>query len=166
MSVRPDILAYCAGVIDSDGTIGIKRSTYAMRVRGDAHQPVFSERICVKQVEPQAIDLLHSIFGGRRGVDDPSAKRGRSLHVWQVTDLKAVKCLKTLLPYLRIKRAQAENCLKLRDLKEESKTARVAVGRGHVGGSRRPGHLTTSMELAYTRAKALNAVGAAERSPG
>jgi hypothetical protein len=33
------ILAYLAGVLDSDGTIGVKRSTYSMRVIGDSAQP-------------------------------------------------------------------------------------------------------------------------------
>lgn len=28
-----DVLAYCAGVIDSDGTIGVKRSTYSMQAK-------------------------------------------------------------------------------------------------------------------------------------
>lgn len=32
-------LAYCAGVIDSDGTIGVKRSTYAMRITRDCAAP-------------------------------------------------------------------------------------------------------------------------------
>jgi hypothetical protein len=155
------VLAYCAGVIDSDGTIGVKRSTYAMRVVGDSTQAIYSERICVKQVEPHAIELLHRTFGGRRGIDDPSAKRGRALHVWQVTDLKAAACLRAVLPYLRIKASQAENCLALRAVKEQSKRARVAPGRGHAGASRRPAELTQAMEAHYQRAKALNVVGVA-----
>lgn len=153
------ILAYCAGVIDSDGTIGVKRSTYSVRVVGDSRQPTYSERICVKQVEPQAVALLKSLFGGRHGIDDPSCKRGRRLHVWQVTDKQAAACLKALLPYLRIKRMQAENCLALRVVKEESKLARVAKGRGHIGAATRPAHLSEAMERHFCRAKELNVVG-------
>lgn len=152
-------LAYCAGIIDADGTIGIKRSTYAMRVRGDAGAPVFSERICVKQVTPEAVDLLKRLFGGCRGIDSPSAKRGKPLHVWQVTDRQAVTCLRSVLPYLRIKRMQAENCLALREVKEQSKVAKVARGRGHAGAAARPLHLTSAMERHYEKAKALNIVG-------
>ena len=101
-------LAYCAGVIDSDGTIGVKRSTYAMRVTGDSKQPTFSERICVKQVEPQAVDLLHKLFGGTRHIEDPNAKRGRQLYSWQVTDKRAANCLILIAPFLRIKRHYAK----------------------------------------------------------
>jgi hypothetical protein len=156
---RREVLAYRAGVIDSDGTIGVRRSSYSMRVIGDCGQATYSERICVKQVEPQAIDLLHSLFGGYRRIEKPSAKYGRSLHSWQVTNLKAAACLRALLPFLRIKRAQAENCLKLREIKEESKLARMARGRGHRGAAPRPAKITEAMELAYVHAKELNAVG-------
>ena len=50
--------AYCAGVIDSDGYIGVHRNTYAMRVRGDAGQAVYQPRVQVKQVESGAVDHL------------------------------------------------------------------------------------------------------------
>ena len=63
-------LAYCAGVIDSDGTIGIKRGNSG--VGKDCTQPSYGERITVKQVEPHAIDLLHRVFGGARRVEKPS----------------------------------------------------------------------------------------------
>lgn len=153
---RRSLLAYCAGVIDSDGTIGIKRSTYAMRRVGDCGQPTYSERICVKQVEPAAVDLLKSLFGGARYLAPPSTRRGRSLHSWQVTDLKAVAALRALIPFLRIKKRQAENCLILRRVKEESKRVRVARGRGHVGAARRPRHLSEEMERLLQKAHELN----------
>jgi len=156
----PVLLAYCAGVIDSDGTIGVKRSTYQVRVVKDSTQPIFSERIAVRQVELEAIELLHSLFGGYLRIGEPpSAKKGRPLNMWMVTDKQAAECLRLLLPYLRIKRKQAENCLRLRELKEESKKARIAVGRGHAGAGFRPAHLSEGMEQTYTIAASLNAVG-------
>ena len=153
-------LAYCAGTIDADGTIGVKRSTYGARVIGDRSQPSYSERICVKQVEKAAVSLLKETFGGTLYLAAPSAKNGRSLWAWQVTDKRAANCLKAILPYLRIKRAQAENCLALRSVKEESKVARVAFGRGHAGAAKRPERLSAEMERTYLEAKRLNAVGA------
>jgi hypothetical protein len=152
-------LAYAAGVIDSDGTIGVKRNTYSMRVVGDCGQPTYSERVCVRQVEPEAVELLHAMFGGRLGHSKPSVKRGRSLYEWQVTDAKAAACLTALLPYLRIKSKQAENCLALRSVKESSKRARVAHGRGHTGAAPRSQEHSTAMEWHYQAAKELNRVG-------
>ncbi len=161
MTMSPEERAYCAGVIDSDGTIGVKRSTYKQRRVGDCSQPTFSERVCVKQVEPQAVDLLHQLFGGYRFVADPHAKRGRPLLGWEVTDMRAAACLRALLPYLRIKRAQAENCLALREAKERSKKARVAPGRGHAGSAPRSAELSAEMERLCARAHELNRVGLA-----
>ena len=152
-------LGYCAGVIDSDGYIGVKRSTYGMRVLKDRSQPVFSERVAVKQVQREAVDLLRDLFGGCLYLGKPQCKNGKPLWCWQVTDLKALLCLTAVLPHLRIKKAQAENCLALRGLKEQSKLAKVAFGRGHRGAATRPATLTAAMETTYATAKTLNAVG-------
>ena len=66
-----------------------------------------------------------------------------------------------LMPYLRIKRQQAENCLELRRLKEQSRAARTAHGRGHVGGKKRPEEISVAMSETHLRAKSLNQVGVA-----
>lgn len=78
---------------------------------------------------------------------------------WGVTDKRAVVVLTALLPYLRIKREQALNCLVLRELKETSKRERVAVGRGHVGSAPRAPELTARMEACKQHAHVLNRVG-------
>lgn len=151
--------AYLAGAIDSDGTIGVKRSTYAMRVVGDAGAPVFSERVALRQVTPEIPTLLKARFGGSLYMTKPYSVRGKPLYSWAATDLRAVECLTALLPFLRVKREQAVNCLALRGLKHESKIAKVGRGRGHAGAAARPFFLTDAMEDAYQRAKALNRVG-------
>jgi hypothetical protein len=110
--------AYLAGVLDADGYFTIKRSTYSMRVRGDSSNPVFSERVGMKQVVPIAVDLLHEHFGGYRRIEKSSAKNGKPLHAWSVTDKKACHLVRTILPYMRIKRKQAELLLELRKSKE------------------------------------------------
>jgi len=153
-------LAYCAGVIDSDGTIGVKKSSYGQRVVGDRRSPGYSERVCVKQVERGAVDLLKQLFGGTFYVEHPQAGARRSLYVWQVTDRNAAACLSAVLPYLRIKRLQAENCLALRVVKAESGALRVARGRGHAGSAPRTAEHAAAMEAAYLTAKELNRVGA------
>ena len=105
-----EAIAYAAGVIDSDGYIGVKRSTYAMR-HGEGGQAVYSPRVMVKQVTPEAIDLLHEMFGGYRGAGKATATKGRPLHTWEVHSANALRACEALLPYLRIKRAQAENAI-------------------------------------------------------
>lgn len=109
--------AYLAGVMDSDGWFTIKRDTYAMRVRGDAGCPIFQERLGIKQVTPQAIDMLYKEFGGYRRIEKPSTRRGKPLYAWSVVCQKAVDVVYDLLPYLRIKRPQAETLLALHKFK-------------------------------------------------
>jgi len=152
-------LAYLAGVLDSDGTIGIKKATYSMRVIGDSTQPTYSERIHVRQVERAALELFSAIFGGNIGSEKPSTRRGRMLWRWGLTDAKAASALRELLPFLRIKRQQAKNCLTLRAIKERSKRKRVAKGRGHIGSSPRTAEFSSAMESCYLEAKRLNHVG-------
>ena len=105
-------IAYAAGVIDSDGYIGVKRSDYSVRVRGDAGQAVYAPRVMVKQVTPQAIDLLPGLFGGYRGEGKPTATRGRPLFTWEVHSANAARACEAILPHLRIKREQAMNAIR------------------------------------------------------
>jgi hypothetical protein len=118
MTVSIELAAYLAGAVDSDGSIGIRRSTYAQRVTGDARHATYSERVSFKQVTPQVPELLHATFGGSLMVQSPSVTRGRPLHYWEATNQVAAKALVALLPYLRIKRQQAEACLSLRASKD------------------------------------------------
>lgn len=157
------VLAYCAGVIDSDGTIGIKRLTYSMRVVGDSAQATYTARICVRQVEREAVDLLQQTFGGAVRICKPQTPNSRPLFQWEVRDLIAERALRALLPFLRIKVAQAKNGLALRELIVQSKKVRVALGRKHVGAATRPLELSNAMEQAYLEAKRLNTVGVRER---
>jgi hypothetical protein len=152
-------LAYLAGAIDSDGTIGVKRSTYAQRVVKDSTQATYSERIALRQVTPEIVDLLKETFGGSVYITQPSAKNGRPLHSWSITDAAAFRCAKCLLPFLRVKKMQAQNLLALRALKGKSAKARVAKGRGHIGAACRPKALTAAMQICYEQAKLLNRVG-------
>lgn len=158
--MRQTEIAYLAGVLDSDGTIGVKRSTYAVRVTKDSHQPSYSERIHIRQVERQALDLFSALFGGSVSVQPAATPNRKPLFRWGLTDRKAATALRVLLPHLRIKRLQANNCLRLREVKERSKKQRVAKGRGHVGSSPRSPENSTIMEALYQEAKRLNHVGA------
>lgn len=159
-----EVLAYAAGVIDSDGSIDIRRDTWALR-HGIMCQATFSERVTVRQIEPQAVDLLKATFGGHRGT--ASNRHGQPLHHWQVVDRVAAAFLVDVLPYLRIKRRQADLCLELRRLKEESRQARFAVGRGHVGAGKRPEAISIRMEEVHQQMREANRVdGRYERALG
>jgi excisionase family DNA binding protein len=113
MDSVPTHLAYAAGVIDSDGYIGVKRKA------NGRWQAVYAPRMMVKQVTPQAIELLHGMFAGYRTIGEPTAARGRPLFVWEVHSANAGRACEALLPYLRIKRAQAENAIEVNRINSE-----------------------------------------------
>lgn len=158
-TIAPELLAYLAGVIDSDGCIRVKKSTYNMRVLGDAKAPIYGGAVHVKQVQPQAVTLLKECFGGCLYLEKPSLLRGKPLFSWTIHSKKAVVVCGVLLPYLRIKKEQAKNVLLLGGLIEQSKIAKVARGRGHAGAAHRPLHLTDAMETTFLRSKELNQMG-------
>ena len=63
-----------------------------------------------------------------------------------------------VLRFLRIKRRQAELCLEMRRLKDESRRARFAPGRGHAGGGKRPASISLAMEAVHAEVAALDRV--------
>lgn len=113
MTTSDTDLAYAAGVIDSDGCIAVRRSDYAARVLKNSSQAVYQPRITVKQVTPQAVDLLHELFGGYRFTGKAYAEKGRPLLGWDIHSAGAVAALERLVPYLRIKKAQALNAIEV-----------------------------------------------------
>jgi hypothetical protein len=169
MEHSPELLAYLAGALDSDGTVGIRRSTYAMRVVGDARNPTYSERICLKQVTPQIPALLRRSFGGSLMLQAPSVTKGRPLYYWEATNRIASGALLLMRPYLLVKTAQADACLALRASKDlpraEQRTLRpAALSRTGTGmHAIRRGEVSevvlAERERLYLLAKELNHVG-------
>lgn len=106
-------VAYLAGVIDSDGYIGVRRDTYAMRVRGDAGQAIYQARITVRQVDHKAIDLMVFYFGGTRYPQASQAANGKTFDCWEVCSAAVGRVLPHLMPFLRIKREHALNALEV-----------------------------------------------------
>lgn len=146
------LYAYLAGVIDSDGYISIKRSTYHARTQGKDWNPAYQEVVGIKQVAPEAIDMLHATFGGYRGMQAPNTKNGHPLHSWQVTNRQAAALLAALRPHLRIKTRQADLALALRANKE-SPAARL---RGSPLKRKQAAECVAERERLYLAIKALN----------
>ena len=111
-------LAYLAGCVDSDGCIGVKKSTYQIRVTKEAKNPTYIERVSLKQVTDIVPNMLKSTFGGMVRWCKPNSPNSRPMWLWQATNRQAVRCCEVLLPYLRIKRRQAECCLEIRETKD------------------------------------------------
>lgn len=62
------------------------------------------ERVGLKQTQLEAVELLHSLFGGYRSIHKPTAKKGKPLHSILLGSSKACIFVEAILPYLRIKK--------------------------------------------------------------
>jgi hypothetical protein len=116
MQATAEELAYCAGVLDSDGHIGVHINSYKVRSGKwkDSKQPTFQPRVVVKQMDEGAILLFHQLFEGHRYIDYTNNRGSkRPIFVWQVHSKSVLRALVPLRPYLRIKGRQADLAIEL-----------------------------------------------------
>ena len=158
-----ELSAYLAGVIDSDGSIMIKRSTWAMRNRNDTNWPVFSERIGIKLSTKRKENLtvlliIKTKYGGslREETKIYQSKSGFTskypTYTYIASDKKATKFVIDIYPYLIIKKKQAELLLKLR----KSKNSAAAKRRGSPVGRLMSKEVTEEREELYEEIRRLN----------
>lgn len=117
--MKKTIVAYIAGAIDADGCISIRRSTQRMRNKKDCRNPIYKPTIAIGQVTPEVPHLLKKCFGGCVYISKPQTKNSRPLFYWLASDRMANKVAKILLPYLRIKKQQAQTLIDLYTLKKD-----------------------------------------------
>jgi len=109
-------LAYCAGLVDGEAWLGIKKTkAYACQ---DRVTPGYHAKIQVRMVDREGLELMSQIFGGRFR-HEPAHCKGRPIWCWAVSNLAAEKAIIALLPFLRVKRQQAEITLELRALQRD-----------------------------------------------
>lgn len=112
-------LAYCAGVVDSDGHIGVHVNWYKVTSGkwADSKQPTYQPRCSVKQLDHEAVELFGDLFGGHSYVETSNVRGSRRpINVWQVHSKACRPVVEALRPHLRIKGTQADLILELCDL--------------------------------------------------
>ncbi len=97
----PLLLAYLAGVVDSDGYVSIVQSRHADRL-------YFGAAVGISGTRRQPHDLAVSLWGGKVYEYTPKNPRHRPQFQWQRVGDGAHAILTELLPYLRVKRENAE----------------------------------------------------------
>lgn len=91
-------LAYLAGFVDGEGSITIFRSGGCDNLRFDVYNTNEDVLLWIKET-----------FGGRvHKVGRPGRENWKQEYSWQSSSQQAAKILIVLLPYLKIKRLQAE----------------------------------------------------------
>lgn len=112
-------LAYLAGIVDADGYITATMSTR----RGTTY---FGAQIGITGSRREPHDLAAELFGGRVSSHDAQGERAHhklQFH-WQRGGRSAVEPITALLPYLRVKREQADLTLQLQERLEELRITR------------------------------------------
>jgi len=106
-----EVLAYTAGVVDSDGHIGIDRSATMPQRRTSVR---YEAAVVVTNTDRPLMDWLQSEFGGslrQRQQDKPHHKPTYS---WKLSEQQASGFCQEILPYLRVKKQQAALLIELK----------------------------------------------------
>src|SRR5262245_44060750 len=126
------LYAYLAGAIDIDGRISISRDR-GYRRAGREMVYYYSAVIMLSDSDPVLPDLLQDTFPASRLQYEAKNRSHREWHMWEAVGQKAQEPLIHLLPYLRIRRRQAELALSLITLVHGcSSSACAQRGRSHI----------------------------------
>lgn len=118
-------LAYIAGLMDGEAHIGVKRSkAYACQSR---QTPGYHPRIGIRMVDEAAIRFIAETLGGWYYKEKRAAPNRRILYAYQATDREAVRIIRTLLPYFRVKREIADTVLALQALRDTGAQYRTKI---------------------------------------
>ena len=104
--MKPEILAYFAGIIDGEGSLCIGR--YAKTKNG---APIWNISMQVSNTEEQMIDWISEKFGGKKYIYTPAQtpKNSRkTVYRWQLLGHKLEEVCDLILPFSVIKKRQLE----------------------------------------------------------
>ena len=100
-------LAYIAGIVDGEGYIGIS----ADHRKRNPGRPCWRLRVAVTNTNEWLVQYLKFSIGG--GVITlKNSKNPKPCYQWEIKHGKAADFLKLILPYLQLKRPQAEIAIK------------------------------------------------------
>lgn len=109
--------AYLAGMIDADGYITIMRTRKSNR--GRCEPAIYhSLQVGIAGTDRLPHDFAASIFGGNVATYKPKNPRHRSQFQWSASGPTAAKVIRSIQPYLLIKKHQAEVGLRFQSLLE------------------------------------------------
>lgn len=104
----PLVLAYLAGVVDSDGYISIAET----KTKGKRY---FAATVGIAGTRRQPHDLAASLWGGNIRSYEPKNLRHRVQFQWCRSGVKAAEIIWELQPYLRVKQEQARLALEAQE---------------------------------------------------
>jgi hypothetical protein len=139
--------AYLAGVIDSDGYITIQRTKKNKKLpTGNICTNIYHcLKVGIAGTETQSHMLAKELFGGMIGSYKPKNDKHKTQYQWYLSNDLAVVFIKTILPYLLVKRAQAELALEF-----------IAEYKKNIGGKKVTMEMRGIRDIYWTKMVALN----------
>lgn len=98
-------LAYAAGFVDGEGYIQIKRT---------ASTGQFIDTVRVGQTNRAVLDWMANMFGGSVHVMSKAHDNTREAYVWVIPSRKAERFVRLILPYMKVKKEQADIFIRYR----------------------------------------------------
>ena len=106
-------LAYFAGLFDGEGCIAAYMQK--AQTRSGHRYPCASLRALVSMTDPRPLREFQKVFGGSLVSKAPKYQRKRVIWEWCLGSAAAGKFLRAIIPYLIVKKEQAELALELRE---------------------------------------------------
>ena len=108
MNTEEQTLAYLAGLFDGEGCIQIDC------IVNKGQHARYGLQLTLTNVDPQPLRLLREVFDGYVFSSQPRRPGHRKIWRWRIRSGGAAKCLRALLPFLVIKKVEAEIALRFR----------------------------------------------------
>src|ERR1700756_2351793 len=107
-SLPPDDnpIAYAAGIFDGEGSLIICSTTTRGRTR-------YWPMLVVQMAKPQGLNVLRATFGGRLTTVKRALPNHAAMLRWEQSGVGSLCPLLHMLPFLRVKRQQAEILIKM-----------------------------------------------------
>jgi len=116
------LLAYTAGLIDGEGSICLatgKRKDYKSG-------RIIYLKVSIVNTNEWLINWLKMQYGGYISSNDRSGKKWKTRWAWEIQHNHALRFLEMILPYLQIKRPQAELAIQFQRAKRRGGPPRTA----------------------------------------
>ena len=112
--MRPEVLdlAYMAGLFDGEGYISIR---YQMQRR---KYDTYSLMVGINMVDKEAIELFMDSFGGVMKLRESKNENWRPQYRWRIESSSAYELLKTLSPFMILKKEKAELAILFQESKK------------------------------------------------
>lgn len=122
MDNERDLKIYLAGLWDGEGSFMLSRISSKGKMPSDLNfDPVAQICMTINGVQEHVMTIFKERYQGvlhRIGNPPSKNKNGKPVLMWRGTCLKAMAIAKDLLPFLRIKKRQAEIIIRIGELRQ------------------------------------------------